>query len=212
MEPGRFGELARVVGEVGATETRAKQVSNLDPVLVDRRNEQMRRPLVGELDDELGQVGLDRTDARRFEGLVEPDLISRERLHLDDLVRALRPDECGDDLVRLGGVARPVDDAARRLDRRLQLDQHLVEPGQGRILDRGCSLTQGLPIGDLGHEGGALGADRAGRVADVGPHLCVRERRGGSLREALGSSVSRRTAHVARISARCTGRTPMPRR
>ena len=191
MEPRRLGELGRIVGEIRAAEPRAEQVADLDPVLVDRRHEQVRRPLVGELDDQLRQVGLDRPDARRLESLVEPDLVGRERLHLHDLVGALGPDERGDDLVRLGRVARPVDDAARRLDRRLQLDEHLVEPGERRILDRRCSLAQRLPVGHLGHDGGALGADRAGRVADVGPDLGVRERRRRRVREALGPGVSR---------------------
>ena len=120
--------------------------------------------------------------------------------------------ERGDDLVRLGRVARPVDDAAGGLDGRLQLDEHLVEPAEGRILDRRTGLAQGLPVGHLGHDGGALGADRACRVADVGPDLGVRERSRGRVREALGPRIPGCAAHEARISARCTGRTSMPRR
>ena len=77
--------------------------------------EEVRGALSRELDDQLGQVGLDRPDARTLERLVEPDLVGRERLDLDDLVDALGLDEVDDDLVRLGRVARPVHGAACRL-------------------------------------------------------------------------------------------------
>ena len=52
--------------------------------------------------------------AGRRERLVEPDLVGRQRLHLDDLARAGRADELDDDPVRLGRVARPVHRAAGR--------------------------------------------------------------------------------------------------
>ena len=45
----------------------------------------------------------------------EPDLVRRERLHLDDLVDAGSARRSVDDRVRLGRVARPVHDAARRV-------------------------------------------------------------------------------------------------
>jgi hypothetical protein len=42
-----------------------------------------------ELDDQLGEVGLDRADALALERLVELDLVRGERLDLDDLVGAV---------------------------------------------------------------------------------------------------------------------------
>ena len=60
----RGGELLRVVREPGQPERAAEEVADLDAVLVDRRDEDVRRLLAGELDDQLGEVGLDDVDAR----------------------------------------------------------------------------------------------------------------------------------------------------
>ena len=101
----------------------AEQVADLGPVLVDRGHEQVRGPLARQLHDQLGQVGLQRVNPRRLERLVQPDLVRRERLHLHDLVDALGAHDLGHDCVGLGGVSRPVHDAAALRDRRLELDQ-----------------------------------------------------------------------------------------
>ena len=64
--PGRRGQGAGLVGQssVDARQLRMNSVADLGAVLVDRRDQDVRRPLAGELDDQLGQVGLDRLDAR----------------------------------------------------------------------------------------------------------------------------------------------------
>ena len=136
--------------------------------------------------------------AGRGERVVEPDLVGRERLHLHDLVGAVRARDLDDDGVRLGRVARPVDVAAGRHDRRLELEQQLVEPREHVGLDRAARLAQLLPVGQLGDDARALRADRVGRVAEVRAQLRVREllARGG--REAP----DRRSLTTARISAR----------
>ena len=54
----------RVVGEVGQPERAAEEVADLDAVLVDRRHEDVRRLLAGQLADQLGEIGLDDVDAR----------------------------------------------------------------------------------------------------------------------------------------------------
>ena len=81
----------------------------------------MRRTLARELDDPLGQVGLDRVDPGADERVVQAELVRRERLHLHDLPRADAADEADHDPVRLVGVAGPVHDAARRRDSFLEL-------------------------------------------------------------------------------------------
>ena len=48
--------------------------------------------------------------------------------------------------VGLGGVARPVHRAAGRGQRRLELEQVLLEVGQGGVLDRGAGEPQLLPV------------------------------------------------------------------
>ena len=74
-----------------------------------------------ELDDQLGQVGLDRRDAGCLERLVEPDLLRHHRLDLDDLGDAGRQREADHDAVGLVRVAGPVHDAAPGGDGRLEL-------------------------------------------------------------------------------------------
>ena len=63
-----------------------EQRGDLGPVAVDRGDEDVRLLVVAELDDQLGEVGLDRVDPAEGERLVEPDLVGRQRLDLDDLV------------------------------------------------------------------------------------------------------------------------------
>lgn len=47
-------------------------------------DENMRGRFTCELDDQLGQIGLNGLDAMSFESLVEFDLVSGERFDLDD--------------------------------------------------------------------------------------------------------------------------------
>ena len=60
---------------------------DLGPVEMDRGDEDVRRLVVAELHDQLGEVRLDRRDPALLERLVEPDLVGRERLDLDHLAR-----------------------------------------------------------------------------------------------------------------------------
>ena len=101
-----------LVGErLGAVELRAEEVADLGAVLVDRRDQDVRRPLAGELDDQLGEVGLDRRDALRRERLVEADLVGRQRLDLDDLAWRRAPWRSRPPTIRLASAASrgPVD-------------------------------------------------------------------------------------------------------
>ena len=96
-------------------------------VPVDSRDEDVRRPVAVELQDQLGEVRLDRVDALLRECLVQADLVGRQRLHLDDLARAMSPRDLGHDGVRLCCVTCPVHPAAGCLHRRLELDEVAVE-------------------------------------------------------------------------------------
>lgn len=133
VQPGGFGEFARVVAEaVGcglppAGHFGGEEVADLAAVLVDRGDEDVGGPVVAELDDEFGEVGLVGGDPGLGEGLVEADLLRGHRLDLHHLALAGGPHEFGDDAVGLGGVARPVHSAARRDDGILQLDEIAVE-------------------------------------------------------------------------------------
>ncbi len=64
---------------------------------MDRRHQDVRGTIAGELVDQLRQVGLCDVDAALLECLVEADLIGRDRLDLDDLSAAGGSDEVTDD-------------------------------------------------------------------------------------------------------------------
>ena len=144
-----------------------EDVADLGPVAVDRGDEEVRRQVPAQLDDELREVRLPGGDPGLRERLVELDLLGRHRLDLDDLVRARIPDEPDDDRVRLLGIARPVDDAARRGDVRLELDEQLRQAREDVVLDRGPGEPQLLPVLDLGDRPRALLADRRRGALEV---------------------------------------------
>ena len=92
---GRLGDRGRLPAEVLALGDRAlEQRLDLRAVPVDRRHEDVRLLVVGELDDQLRQVGLDRLDPARVQALVEVDLVRGQRLDLDHLARALALARC----------------------------------------------------------------------------------------------------------------------
>ena len=136
VDAGRLGEIARVVGLDARRDRPREQVADLGAVAVDRGHEDVRRPVAVELEDQLGEVRLQRVDARLGERGVETDLVRGQRLDLHDLVDAVRAGDRGDGGVRLRGVARPVHVPARRDDGRLELEQVLVEMGEHVGLDR----------------------------------------------------------------------------
>ena len=114
VEPRGVRELGRVVGEAvgsraaGRRHPGPEDLAHLGPVAVDGRHQDVGGQVVGELHDQLGQVGLPGRDALGGEGLVEPDLLGHHRLDLHDLVDAVRLRDVGDDAAGLGGVPRPV--------------------------------------------------------------------------------------------------------
>ncbi len=103
-----LGQLVRLVGERSAGDRAQEEIADLGAVAVDRRDEDVRRPVAVELQDELGEIRLDRVDAARRERLVQLDLVGRQRLDLHDLGGAVGAGDVEDDRVRLGTVARPV--------------------------------------------------------------------------------------------------------
>ena len=200
----RLGEVGGLVRSDAGCDRAREQVADLRSVAVDRGHEDVRRPVAVELQDQLGEVGLERVDPRVRQRGVQLDLVRRERLHLHDLVCAVRARDVGDDGVRLLRVARPVHHAAGRLHRRLELHEVLVEVREHVLLDRAACFAQRLPVGHLCDDAGALGADRVRRLAQVRAQLRVLQLGARRLREARHAD--------ARISARCTARAGAPRR
>ena len=93
-----LGEIVWIVGEVfrRVRHVVEEDPADLSPVLVERRDDDVAGAVVGELDDHLGEVGLVRGDAFRFQGFDEADFLGRHRLDLDDLAVAGLFDQAGD--------------------------------------------------------------------------------------------------------------------
>lgn len=133
---------SRTIVPVSATASAAPDVY--------RRHEDVRGAVVGELDDQLGEIGLDRRDPFPRERVVEADLVGGDRLDLDRLARARRPHQARDDRVGLRTVARPVDHATNRHHRGLELLEVHVEVTERPLLDPLAGLPELLPVLDLG--------------------------------------------------------------
>ena len=140
------GQRLRLIRKLGYAQRAHEQLADLGAVLVDGRHQDVRRVLAGQLDDQLGQVGLGRADAGVFERGVQPDLVGGQRLDLDHLARAVALHDPRDDRSP-PRVARPMDLPARALHRRLQLEQIAVQVAQRALLDRAAGLAQASQSG-----------------------------------------------------------------
>ena len=223
VPPRRLGQRGRVVGQAGVDvgHLAQEELADLGPVAVDRRHQDVRGPVVAELHDQLGQVGLVGRDPAAASASFRPISSVVSDLTLTTSVGAGRPDQLGDDLVRLGRVPGPVDRAAARGDRLLELLQIGVEVAIVRVLDRLAGRAQLLPVGQLADDLAALGADRLGGVARgcgaagcrparaAPPPGTARAAAGARRRAALPAAQGQVLGLVAaRISARWTVRTP----
>jgi hypothetical protein len=190
VDAGGLGQYLRLVGEAGRRVGHpfGEDLPDLVAVVVDRRHQDVRRLVVVELDDQLGEVGLDRRDAGLFERLVELDLLGGHRLDLDHLVGAGRADQAGDGVAGLAGVAGPVHGRAGRRGRRLELEQQLRQLGHDRRLDGAAGEPELLPVRQLADDPGPLVADRVGGLAQVGPQLRVAQLVVGRGRERPGAA------------------------
>ena len=182
---GRGRQLGRVVGEVAGRVLHAIQedTADLGAVAVDRGDHDVAGHVVGQLDDHLGEVGLASVNALFLQVLVEVRLLGGHGLDLDDLVDALGLDDVRDDAVGLVLVTRPVDDAAAGGHVAFELFEELGHTGLDLELNGLRCVTQVLPVGHFRDALSALGADRAGSMAQVAAHLGVRQSLAGALRE-----------------------------
>ena len=192
MEARRLGQLGRVgrqVGGCGSTHPAhlvPEDVPDLGPIAMDRRDQDVRREIVAELDDHLGEIGLPDGDPLLAEGFVELDLLGRHRLDLDDLRRTMSPRDGRDDRVRFGGVTGPVDRAAGRRHVGLELFEQRGQVAQDLVLDRLAGQAERLPVGAFGDDRGPFRPDRGGRTTEVRSELFVRQGRPRGLRKRRG--------------------------
>jgi hypothetical protein len=148
---------------------------------VNRRRDDVRRAVAGELDDVLAQVGLGHFNARRLQRFVKVNLLAGHRFGLDDPRRLTAADDLDDGAAGGCAVVGPVDDPAAGRDRIGKLRQVPIELRQRLVLDRPGPLADQVRSGQ-GRPRFAVAA--AQRIAELTQDLLqfpVRERiaRGG---------------------------------
>src|SRR5581483_5457554 len=111
------------------------------------------RRLVGELQEILAEVGLERPDARRRERVVELDLLSCHRLRLHGELRARGAADRRDVFVRLLARAAEGDLAPSGLDAVGEARQVLVEARDRPAADPVRGLAQRLDVLERGPGG-----------------------------------------------------------
>ena len=93
------------VGLKFATGGHREQLADLLERLVDGGRDDVEGALVGELHDELAEVGLDDLRAGRLERPVQADLLGDHRLRLHDELNAMLAGKSDDVAARLGASA-----------------------------------------------------------------------------------------------------------
>jgi len=152
----RFRQVMNIaVGRVGA-DCPGEHLRHVGPELVDCRHHDVARVFIVELLDALAKVGLDDLDPDRRHVRTETALLGQHRLALDQRRGAVVVENSVDDLIVLGGVARPMDIDAVRPGIGFELFQVLVEMGKRVLLDRRGEGAQLLPFGNGMHLAVAL--------------------------------------------------------
>src|SRR5581483_1062507 len=218
MQARGIGQVARLITELLHLQVAQENLANLRAVLMDGRDQDMRRAFAGQLNNQLGQVGLNRLDPPGPERQVEADLIGRQRFHLNYLASLVCSGNLRDLFVGLLGVARPMHLPACAPHRGLKLKQVRVQVTQRSLFNCPPGLAQLLPIGHLADHPRAFSANRMRGLVQVAPQLriaqCPPRRTLEGRQWTPFQAHSRGIAHTisssveARISARWTGRTP----
>ena len=159
-----------------------KDLANLMPVLMQRRNHNMRRPVLAELNNQLRQVRLNRMNPRRFQRGVQLNLLSRHRFDLDDLSRALRAGparlrQLNNNPPRLFRIASPMHHPARTRAVRLKLLQIEIQVLHRVLTNLLPRLAQILPVRHLRDHTRPLGLNHIRRMTNIFPQLHIPQRR-----------------------------------
>ena len=117
-----------------------------------RRRHQVRRRLVGQLDDVLAQVGLENLNPLRLQHVIEPKFLGHHRLALGHRSNVVGARDLRHDGVGLRCVHREMHPPAGRSHVLLQHLQVVVQVPDGMFLDPTRLLPPFLPCfrGDLG--------------------------------------------------------------
>ena len=116
---------------VGLAQLFGKQPAHVGGRHVDGRRDDVHWPLAGQLHDVLAQVGLDGADAGRLQHVVQLHFLADHRLRLDHALDVVLSGDVEHVPVGLGGVVGPQHGGAAGGDVPLELDQQLVQVGDG---------------------------------------------------------------------------------
>jgi hypothetical protein len=155
---------------------------------LDGRNQDVRRSLTRELDDELREIRLDGLYALLLEMLVELGLVARDGLDLYDLFRLVLFGNTGDDAVGLLTVPRPVDVPTGASHGLFKLQKVLVQVSHHARLERMSRLPELLPVGHLLDGYSSLSPDGLRGLAQVSAQLCIGEALSCGLFKVRGST------------------------
>src|SRR5579885_1260436 len=218
MQTRGIRQFARLIAELLHLQLAQEHLANFRAVLVDGRHQNVRRTLASQLNNQLGQVGLNRLDPPGSEREIQTNLIGGQRLDLKYLASLVCGSDLSDQFVGLLSVARPVDLPARALHRGLQFEQIRIQVPQRALFNGPPGLAQRLPIGHLLDHARTFLANSMRGLVQVAPQLRIVQRPPGrALKRRQRTPLqaeSRSIAHIksssvdARISARWTGRTP----
>ncbi len=177
---GGGSEVFGLLCELGAGHLFAKDVADFEAVAMESGYDDVGGLVVAHLHDHVSEVGLVGGDAGVFESRVELDLVGGHGLDLDDfgvrIAFAVLADEPDSDGVGFVGVAGPVDGAAGGGAVALEVEEIVVEVGEGVGLDGAGGIAELLPVGHLFYAEGALVTDDVGGVMDVAAELVVLQR------------------------------------
>ena len=180
------GEGFRIIGEgfsliFGETHAAGEDFADLAAIDVERGGDDVGGLVFAELDDELGKIGFEDSDAGGLEEGIELDLGRGHGLDLDDLGGILLFQEIEDDLACFSGIGGPVDLAAGGGATGFELLEVEAQVFEGVGAEVGGGGTELLPGGFFGDEFGAVGLDDVGGVGYVFAQLGIAQHGQGGL-------------------------------
>ena len=122
---------------------------------MDHGRDNVRRRLLGKLQDVFAEIGLDDLHAGRFERVVQRALLADHRFRFDRFFDVVAARELAHDAIHVGGRLRPVHDRAARRRVFLELLEIDIEVVERAVANRRGVRAQRLDIVEFRHAIGA---------------------------------------------------------
>jgi hypothetical protein len=133
---------------------------------VQRRSDDVRRLLVGHLQNEFGQVGFGDGDARCFQRVVQLDLFRSDALALHYQLGFVAQQDVANVLVGVGRRLRQIEMPAVGAHAGFELPQQLRQIGDGVFLDLAGAVLEFVVVGEQRGGGVAIAVEGLGVAAD----------------------------------------------